>query len=531
MVSSKSLITYVLIALFVFVSCSKDSSGGDISGTITITPILAGDIVDEPVKITAKIDGADTEGSSIEVLVDEKSIYTVQNKSIISLDFDPENYAVGPHKLTVTLTDKNGKIKTNELSFNVHRRLVAINLPENMLNQYTINAVAFASKMDGSLISAKLFTDNDQKVVLSSPEEFDMDDEFMLTFAITDNGSATGMTTHTNLTRNNPGTMNLTKPFRGEEGETKTYPITGFDSDDIITSKNLNEPYNSDYRLQMNTESETFSVTVINDVDGDMNTPEIFYMYGYELDNYQYLTLFPPLADDFVLDKAQFTTEGMEQRSIVLNSSKGFENDSAFMNLFGYWKENDYEINNFHLIENINRAVSSGDQINYNLNTNFYDYRYWITFGNYFAAGIGVPKDSFSIPENTLDFTYANNKVDFEITGTNHIMGRIRLNNGGVFPIYVWDITFNSKSISNVPLPQLPSEMEKSNLLSLYTNNELKITSTELVLYHGITDYNEYIQKVFKDHKDPLKVTEGQELIYKANVPFHDGPIKDFPFQ
>ncbi len=530
MIFTQSRIFSLFLVLFIVLSCGKDplSDIPEKDETIIVSTISDGQIIDEAVKINATIN---LTGNLVEVFIDSQSIYSSQNTKDISLDFDPESYSTGSHLLKIVLTHTNMKTTFKELNFSIHRRLVVINLPENMMNQYIINAVAFASKMDGSLISAKLFTNNDRKVVLSSPEEFDRDDEFMLTFALTDNGFATGMTTHTNLTRNNPGTINLTKPFRGEEGETKTYPITGFESHDIITSDNINEPYNSDYRLHLDTETETFSVTIIDDIDGDMNTPEIFYMSGYALGNYQYLTLFPPLADDFLLDKAEFSTEGLEQRSIVLNSSKGFENDSAFMSLFGYWKENDIEINNFHLIQNISQAVSPGDQINYTLNTNFYDYRYWITFGNYFAAGIGTPKDSFSIPENTLDFTYANNKVDFEITGTNHIMGRIRLNNGGVFPIYVWDITFNSKAISSVPLPQLPPEMEESNLLSFYTNNELKITSTELVSYHGITDYDEYIQKVFKDHKDPLKVTEGQELIYKANVPFHDGPIKDFPFQ
>ena len=161
----------------------------------------------------------------------------------------------------------------------------------------------------------------------------------------------------------------------------------------------------------------------------------------------------------------------------------------------------------------------------------FYDYRYWMTFSNFYAAGTGVPKDSYTIPENTLDFTYADNMVDFEITGTDHIIGRIRMNNGGTFPVYVWDITFDSKEISSLPLPQLPPEMHESDLLLRYENNLLKIKSTELVSYRGIASYAEYVQKVLKDHKDPLQVTEGQELIYKSTTPFHEGPIEDFPFQ
>lgn len=202
------------------------------------------------------------------------------------------------------------------------------------------------------------------------------------------------------------------------------------------------------------------------------------------------------------------------------------------MNLYGYWTANDYTINNFHLLYNVSQTVTPGDELSYTLNTNFHDYRYWLTYDNYYAAGTGVPKSSYTILNNTVDFTYADNQIEFDITGTDHIIGRIRLFDLDVVaPIYVWDITFNSQTTQTIALPQLPDEMERSNLLDLYKNNLMEVSSTELVTYRGVSDYAAYIQKVIKDHKDPLQVTDGQELIYKGNGPYHDGPIKDFPFQ
>ncbi|MBD3660827.1 MAG: hypothetical protein HUJ11_01300, partial [Arenibacter algicola] len=240
------------------------------------------------------------------------------------------------------------------------------------------------------------------------------------------------------------------------------------------------------------------------------------------------------LPDNFILDKANFSTAGLESKSVILNSPQNFDNSRAFMNIYGYWNSNDFEINTFHLIYNKSQTVSTGDQLNYELNTNFYDYRYWITFGNFYAAGIGIPKEVFTIPDNTLDFEYADNTVDLIITGTNHILGRIRLFDLDKVPTnqnYLWDITFNSKTTQRIVIPQLPDEVKSSNLLDLYEGNLMKVSSTELVAYKGINDYDEYLQKVIKDHKDPLMATEGQELIYKGNGPFHDGPIRDFFFQ
>ena len=240
-----------------------------------------------------------------------------------------------------------------------------------MLSQYIINAVVFASKMDGSLIFAQRFTNEDRKLVVSSPDEFDIDEEFMLSFALTDNGSATGMSTHANLTRNNPGTINLAQPHRGEDVDVKAYPISGFNEHDRIRSSNVHEPSKSGYRLDFDTIEGTFTVNLIEDPNFDIDAPEMFYMFGSgDLGNYQYLTLFPPLTNDFVLDKADFTTEGLEQRSITLNASNGFENTSFFMNVYGYWKEKDFDINNFHLIDNRSASVLPGDQIDYTLNTN-----------------------------------------------------------------------------------------------------------------------------------------------------------------
>lgn len=148
------------MVLFIVHSCSNDSSSDttEIDGTIMVSSIIDGQIIDEAVKINARINGT---GSSVEVFVDSQSIYSSQNTNDISLDFNPESYSTGSHVLKVVLTDANGKTITKELNFEIHRRLIAINLPDNMVNQYIINAVAFASKMDGSLISSKRFTNAD----------------------------------------------------------------------------------------------------------------------------------------------------------------------------------------------------------------------------------------------------------------------------------------------------------------------------------------------------------------------------------
>jgi len=527
----------LLAFLFIVYSCSDDSSSEnpEMVNTIAISSIIEGQIIDAALKIDATINGS---GSRVEVFIDDQSIYSSQNTINFSINFDPEGYETGTHLLKVVLTDENGKTTTKELSFEINRRLVTINLPQNMLSQYVINAVVFASRMDGSLLSVKSFTNADDKVTLSTRQEFDHDEEFMLTFVLTDNGKATSLSTHANLTRNNLGTINLTKPFRGMEGETLTFPTRGFNEEEFVFSDNINEPFNSDYRLEMNFNSELFKVVLIEDVDGDSYEPEIFYMFGYNnsgmFNNYQYLMLSPPLADDFVLDKADFVTEGLESHSISFSSILGLTDSQLFMKLYGYYNVKEFEINNYHLINNIRGSVSNGDQLDYALNTNFYEYRYWLNIDNYYAAGTGIPKENYTIPDNTLDYEFTDNVVNFLIAGTDHIIGRIRLfdlDRVSTTPNYLWDITFNSKTTDKIVIPALPNELENSGLLDLYRDNLIKVSSTELVKYGGVSDYNEYLHKVIKNHEDPLRITDGQELIYKGNSPFHDGPIRDFLFQ
>ena len=516
---------YFIFCLVLF-SCSNNDDSP--SNNIFITSLVENQIIDSPIQISATIN---TNNQVIEVFVDDSPIYDEQGKKQILFDLDPEKLSTGNHVLRIQTADSQGRVEIKELNFVVHRRLITINLPEKMVSEYIINAVAFASKMDGTLISATLFTRDDETVTLSSPDEFNDDQEFMLTFALTDNGYATGMSTHANLTRSNPGVINLTKPFRGIEGEAKTYSLNGFGNGAQIWSWNINEPYNSDYRIDFDMPASTFTVTIIDDIDGDNHDPEIFYLYTYDISDYKYLMLYPPLDDNFVLDKADFKTDGVEPKSIVFNSTHSPDAASALMFLFGYWTANDYAINNFHQIERRSVSLTPGNPMSYYLNSNFYEYRYRLRYQNYYSAGIGVPESNISIPNNTLDFTFANNKIDFDITGSDHIIGRIRLNDSGNYPVYVWDITFNSTKTNSFILPQLPPEMNKSKLLSLYKSNLMKVASTELVSYRGIQDYEEYLQKVIKNHVDPLKVSDGQELIFKANVPYYDGPIRDFPFQ
>lgn len=526
----------LLLLLSIILSCSKDSSSdvSEIDRKIVVSSIVEGQIIDETTKINATFNSA---GRSVEVIIDSQSIYSSQNTNNISLDFNPESYDAGSHLLKIVLTEADGKTTTKELNFEIHRRLITINLPELMVNQYIINAVAFASKMDGTLISAKTFSNANDIITLSSLEEFGVDEEFMLTFVLTDNGYATSLFTHANLTRNNLGTINLKKPFRGEEGEIKTYSTVGFADNEFIFSDNTHEPSKSNYRVVLDAAEETFTVFGINDVDGDTNNPEIFYMYGYNnsgmFNNYQYLTLYPPLPDNFVLDKADFSIADLESKHVILNSQNNFDDKYAFMNIYGYWNSKDFDINNFHLINSVSQTVSKGDQLSYTLNTSFYDYRYWITFDNFYAAGTGIPKEILTIPNNTLDFEYADNIVNFIATGTDHTLGRIRLFDIDLVSTkqnYLWDITFNSQTTQRIVIPQLPNKVE-SNLLDLYKGNLIKVSSTELVKYKGIIDYDDYLQKVIKDHRNSLIVTGGQELIYKGNEPYHDGPIRDFHFQ
>lgn len=77
-------------------------------------------------------------------------------------------------------------------------------------------------------------------------------------------------------------------------------------------------------------------------------------------------------------------------------------------------------------------------------------------------------------------------------------------------------------------IPELPEEVRPSGLNELHETESLKVGKVELLSYPSIEDYDDYLQKIIKDQRDPLNVAGRYEMIFSG---FNNGPIREFLFQ
>ncbi|WP_273566871.1 Ig-like domain-containing protein [Maribacter halichondriae] len=135
MEQKKSGFLVLCIVIFSIASCSKNETGSDIVTEISSISLMSDQIVDEKINISASFAKEDVPGSSVEVFVDSQSIYQATEQANISFSVDPLDYATGTHSLKVVFTKMDGKSTEKEVQFSVQRKLITINLPQNMINQ------------------------------------------------------------------------------------------------------------------------------------------------------------------------------------------------------------------------------------------------------------------------------------------------------------------------------------------------------------------------------------------------------------
>ncbi|WP_273566870.1 hypothetical protein [Maribacter halichondriae] len=391
--------------------------------------------------------------------------------------------------------------------------------------------------MDGSLLADQLFNNDDRTITLRTEVDFAKDEEFMLTFALTDNGTATGLLTYANLTMENPKTLNLRTPIRYTEGTNKTYPITGFETTDNFISKSGYQFFDTLFNIYMDVDMGTVNFSLNEGIDGPVNPSSGYYLYGNWSNGFNtdhsYLLLNAPLEDNFVLDKADFISDGIESKTLTINTSQNLSGEAANLQLYGYLSVEDKraDVNRAHLIYNSNQYYSPSDLFQYELNTSMHDYLHSLTYGNFYTERLGAPLETYTIPEIDIDYAVMGKTIQLEITGTDHDLGRIQLMDyaNNITPVYVWNFTFDSKSTSEIVIPQLPSEV--AILQDIYANNQFKVGSVELANYEGISDFDEYLQMVVKNQEDHLLKSTGYDVISKSDYPFFNRPIKDYVFQ
>lgn len=425
-----------------------------------------------------------------------------------------------------SLTDKQDD--QNNL---VELELITINIPDNLLNQYIINAVVFASKMDGSLLSSQRFNNSDKTVTLYTEEEIPLDEEFMVTFAVTDNGLATGLSTYANITKEKLSSINLKTSIRLTEGSNTNFGAFGFEPTDNVSSFVGINSFDIPIMLYLNQSREDFNIIIGAGLTEPVESVYIFGQPNIGFDEYAYLLLDLPLENDFVLDKSKFLTEGIQTKFFNISKPENMvEDESSSMVLYGYLNDNDKEKHRYHSMSFTGAYTQSENE--YNVNPIFSDYWFSINNGAYYAERKGLPIVNYVIPELAIDYTLTGKKINVNITGAEHEVGKIQLqdyDNENLIG-YSWIFNFDSKTTSSIIIPKLPAEMATTMLQGYYDNNTFKVGSVEVYNYFGLNNYKGYLNNLVKNQDHLFDGSDGFEMISNSDFQYYNSPIKDNTF-
>ena len=501
---------------------------------VSFTALTEGIVIDENIFINPVVTDAYSDVASVEIRFNGETLVQAQSDTPLNFEFDPEIYATGTGTFEVVAADALGNTSISSLNSSIQRRMIEVNIPENKISQEVTAAVVFISRMDGTLITWKEILDTDRKVVLSIPEEFDMTTEFMLSFYLQDNGGITTVHTHQNLTRGNPGILNLSPPVRVESDNVATkIPMVNFLSNDLLRGESEMK-----YGLFQSIDRAPASYNAY--VDGSDNTLTYFTatdplnnapfdeIYVYDINTFDYILIPSPTPADYVLDKANMSNQNLETRQFTVSSSTSQSNIASYLTIAGALSQEDDTANKYHNLYVNNIGANFDVPVSYELNTSFPYYRHALRFANYLTERNGVPQSSYTIPNVSVDYSITNNQIDLSIQGTQHTLGRVLCFDSDTNS-YLWQVTFDSQANSSIILPELPVSISNP-VKTAYQNGTIPVESVELVSYQSIFTYDQYVEEVLKNETNILQATDWYELVYKSRTGDLGSPSRDYYF-
>jgi len=509
----------------------SDNQGPEIS----LENLSEGLIIDQILQLNPSVTDQYSEVSSVEIKYNAESLIVVESGSPVSYVFDPEGYPVGEGTFEITAIDALGNTTTITTTAIIHRRLIEINIPEGRISPYITAAVVFISRMDGSNVVWKEISPEDRKVVLSAPEAFDMTTEFMVSFFLQDNGGMASLTTHQNLTRSIPGVINLAEPVRRDgEGLITQLPIANFLSNDVVIGESAtsydflqsvdNAP--SSYTVYLDTAQEILNISLAED---PLKVDPFDQVYVFNLSTFENILIPNPAPPDYVFDKANLRSDNLETGQLQVSSTTLLSGTNSILRIAGALSPEDDLADKYHEIFVWNRVGTLDSAMDYLLNTSFYSYRHALRFGKYYTERKGTPLASYTIPDLTVDYAFSNNQINLSVQGTEHSVGRAQCVDFDNLT-YVWNVTFDSQKMSSVIVPDLPVSISHP-VKSAHQAGNIKVEKVELNSYVSIPSYDQYIDKVVKNHTSILNESDWYQLVFKSRTGDFNTPIRDFLFQ
>lgn len=481
-------------------------------------------IVDQLFTVMPEVTDNYSEISQVEFLLGEEQIALFNTSANYDFEFDPRPHPTGTNTIIVKATDNLGNESITEFPIEIYRRLITINMPSNFYNPQIARIYVFASDSEGKTLSVRRIEQGTEQVVLRTMNNIDADAEFSLTFGEYYSGSfgnSTELTTLQNLRPSKLGVLNLKTAPRFDNIPTSpvSFPINGFDSNDVINTASYGFGYSGGY----NSITQEFSTDRRRNTTSTTNT-DIMYipLDNNTLNEYRYLIVDWDLPSDFILDYDQFTQDGIEQR--FYQTSLGSGDYVSSINFTGYFNEDDYQNNVWHNIGGSAYGFLPAQGGPYFYNTGLYKSRYEFTMKDYYTARNGEPLALFTDLNWSIDHSMTGKEISIIKSGMGHHIGKIYLgtespqNINGLDLSYGWNIIFNSETSDKVVIPEIPEEMQTWGFYEFYQNDDLNLWQVEIKRYEGISSYDDYLDKIIKDNNHFYTISPIMESKFQSVV-------------
>ncbi|MEM8928045.1 MAG: Ig-like domain-containing protein, partial [Bacteroidota bacterium] len=407
----------------------SDNSGPE----ITLENLVANQIIDGDIIIAPTLTDAHSDLFTLSIKHNEQALLAVENPENESYTFKPGQFETG--EATITITAKDILLNTTilEIPVSILRRLVKINVSP-LLFDTDEEAIAFISTKDGTLLDEAIIDRDGEEITLRTSLEPNELGKLMLTFAVNRAGAGVSrdfarFKTIADIDINLLSEINLNLRPMALDTPLQIYSADGFVEGDYDRFRSNGSRYGSylgwqnltQYNLK---ELGCFSCTEYN------HDKYYLRLTDTETDGYLYYWLHTAdLNQNFVLDRNDFSQEGIEQRHIQTTNLPAGSYSINFQ-VSGFI--NSEEFNGFYRHEMDTKSYRQWefDQtigMPYNFNSDFQFYYTQVKMPNYLLKSYGQPLESFEPLDWTVDWTIVDREINILKNSQGEILAEIEL--------------------------------------------------------------------------------------------------------
>ena len=421
--------------------------------------------------------------------------------------------------LRIDVIDNFENITSIEKTISLAQKLITINIPQDYYQSEWARHYVFASDLEGNLLDIKRIFPETQEIQLSTYDELPNEFEYMLTFGTYTSGqfgNSTNLITVSNISGLDE--LNLKASHVIYHLDSNTLPAVGFDPQDIFNGTGGGKlgggglmTNNTEFRIHRNQDV----------VSGQVPSKLYVDLHNLSLHTYSYAIIDWDISQLTEINEDIFTNEGLETLTLTSDYLDGSEEWKG-LNLIGFLDEHSYQ-NNIWTVYGLG-LQNSINGYTYLYNNTFHKQIYSLTLGNYNILAHGKPVNHYPKLNWTIDYQYQNNEITFDLSEGDHIVGEISLtddSNGG-YEVdgkkvnYYWEILFDSQKQTSFKLPKIPEEFQSFDFYPFYEQQNLDFNQIKISRFEGISDYQEFLNKIIKDDNSRYLTSPKIESISKS---------------